>query len=142
MELRGSFHCGKISFSLAWPDDAEIRARSCGCTFCVKHGGVWTSHPRAALVARLATPESVARYEFGTKTATFHTCRHCGVVPLVTSEIEGKTYAVVNVNTFDGFDRSRIQSAAASFDGEGVGARLARRARNWIADVRIEETAA
>ena len=140
MEIRGSCHCGNISFSLAWPDDqTDIPARSCGCSFCVKHGGVWTSNARAALVANIALPAHVARYSFGTKTAAFMTCTRCGVVPLVTSEIEAKTYAVVNVNTFDGIDRARIRAVPASFDGEGVGERLARRARNWIADVRVVE---
>jgi len=41
MLIRGSCHCGNISFHLDWsPDPAEIRARACDCTFCVKHGGV------------------------------------------------------------------------------------------------------
>ena len=81
---------------------------------------------------------AVSKYAFGTETALFMVCARCGAVPLVTSEIEGKTYAVVNVNTFNDFDRSRIRAAGASFDGEDVASRLARRQRNWIADVRIE----
>ena len=35
--------------SLTWdPDPKEIPARACDCTFCQKHGGVWTSNPRGA----------------------------------------------------------------------------------------------
>jgi hypothetical protein len=140
MELRGSCHCGNVAFSLDWPNEtAEIPARACGCSFCVKHGGVWTSNAQASLAVRIREPADVVRYAFGTKTAAFVTCARCGVVPVVTSEIGGRTYAVVSVNAFDGIDRARLRTVPASFDGEGVGERLERRARNWIPDVRIEE---
>jgi hypothetical protein len=142
MEFKGSCHCGNITFALQWPDDARpIPARTCGCSFCVKHGGVWTSHPRARLVVRMADPGRVARYRFGTETADFHVCGSCGVTPLVTSRIDGRTYAVINVNTFDAVDRSCIQAAPASFDGEETQSRLDRRQRNWIGDVQITEGA-
>jgi hypothetical protein len=137
--IRGSCHCGNVSFELAWPGDAaSIPARRCGCTFCQKHGGVWTSNPAGALTVRIARPAQVSRYEFGTATAEFVVCANCGAVPLVTSRIDGRVYAVVNVNTFDGVDPARITIAPASFDGEEVGNRLARRERNWIPDVRME----
>jgi hypothetical protein len=140
VQINGSCHCGNISFSLEWPDDApEIPARSCGCTFCVKHGGVWTSHTRARLRARVTEPGMMARYAFGTETASFLVCAHCGVAPLVTSQIEGTLYAVVSVNSFDGVDRSRIQVQPASFEGEEVASRLERRRRHWIADVVLAE---
>ena len=140
MKITGSCHCGNISFALDWPGDAaEVQARSCGCTFCVKHGGVWTSNPQATLAVKVKDAAAVSKYEFGTETATFMVCGRCGAVPLVTSGIAGKTFAVVNVNSFDDFDRARIRAAGASFDGEDVASRLARRQRNWIADVRIDE---
>lgn len=140
--FRGSCHCGNITFELDWLGDAStIAARRCGCTFCTKHGGVWTSNPSGALRVRLSKPAMVTRYEFGTETATFFVCARCGAVPLVTSRIEGRDYAVVNVNSFDGVEASRIQVAPASFDGEEIGDRLARRQRNWIGQVRILEEA-
>jgi hypothetical protein len=139
MDIAGSCHCGNISFSLAWPDEAEIPARGCGCTFCVKHGGVWTSNPRATLRARITEAGMVARYAFGTETAQFLLCARCGVAPLVTSRIGETTYAVVNVNTFDDFDRVRLRVQPASFEGEDVQSRLDRRRRHWIADVVLSE---
>jgi hypothetical protein len=99
---------------------------------------VWTSHSGSALVARIGDPAQVTKYEFGTRTATFHVCTRCGVVPLVTSEICGRLYAVVNVNALERIEPERLQRAPASFEGEDVQARLARRQRNWIGDVRIE----
>ena len=140
MDITGSCHCGNISFTLRWPEEAgEIPARRCGCTFCTKHGGVWTSEPRASLRVRISDSGNVARYAFGTETASFLVCARCGVAPLVTSQIEGATYAVVNVNAFDGIDRSRIRAQPATFEGEDVQGRLERRRRNWIADVILSE---
>jgi hypothetical protein len=46
---------------------------------------------------------------------------------------------VVSVNAFEGVDQSLLRRAAASFDGEGEETRLARRKRNWIANVRFIE---
>jgi hypothetical protein len=78
-----------------------------------------------------------SRYGFGTRTAEFHACTRCGVVPVVTSLIDGRLYAVVSVNAFEGVDPSLLRRGPASFDGEGTGDRLARRKRTWIPNVRF-----
>ena len=136
MLISGRCHCGNISFALDWrPEPREIPARACTCTFCTKHGGVWTSCPTGALKVAVEEPSLVSRYAFGTRTAEFHICSACGVVPVVTSRIDGRLYAVVNVNAFEGLDPSLLRRAPASFDAESEAARLARRKRNWIADV-------
>ena len=140
VRIAGRCHCGNIAFELAWPRASVIPARACSCSFCVKHGGVWTSNPNAALTVRVDNPASVSRYAFGTGTAIFHVCSRCGVVPLVTSTIADRLYAVVNVNALDDAAGLEVTRAAASFDGESVQARLQRRQRNWIADVQIIET--
>ncbi|HUJ86383.1 MAG TPA: hypothetical protein VLX30_05980, partial [Burkholderiales bacterium] len=138
--IHGRCHCGNISFSLSWePNPAEIPARACTCSFCTKHGGVWTSNARGALEVMVKDRSLVSKYAFGTRTAEFHICARCGIVPVVTSLIDDHLYAVVSVNAFDGIDQSLVRRAPASFDGEGTGARLARRKRNWIADVKYVE---
>lgn len=136
MLIRGKCHCGNIAFSLTWePDPREIPARACSCSFCTKHGGVWTSNPGGALKVRVEDPARVSRYAFGTRTADFHVCTRCGIVPVVTSRIDGRLYAVVSVNAFEGVEASLLRREPASFDGEGQDLRLARRKRNWIAEV-------
>ncbi|HEV7490639.1 MAG TPA: hypothetical protein VGO25_07520 [Rhodanobacteraceae bacterium] len=136
MLILGSCHCGNISFELDWrPEPVEIPARACTCTFCTKHGGVWTSCPTGSLKVTIADRSMASAYSFETRTAEFHVCAHCGVVPLSTSRIAGKLYAVVNVNTFDGVPPSFLRKTSATLGGETQDARLARRARNWIADV-------
>ena len=140
MLIYGKCHCGNISFSLTWePDPKEIPARACGCSFCVKHGGVWTSNPRGALEVAVKDPSVVSKYAFGTRTAEFHTCTRCGVVPVVTSVIDGQLYAVVSVNAFENVDSALLSRAPASFDGEGTDSRLARRKRSWIPAVKFVE---
>jgi hypothetical protein len=143
MVINGKCHCGNIAFALDWDEDPPaIPARACGCTFCVKHGGVWTSHPKSRLAVAIRDASLVSKYAFGSRTATFHVCSRCGAVPLVTSEIADRLYAVVNVNVLENLDQSRLRRAAANFEGEDVEARLARRRQNWIADVRIAESGA
>lgn len=141
MLIHGKCHCGNISFSLTWePDPVEIPARACTCSFCTKHGGVWTSNPNATVELLVKDFSLVSRYTFGTRTAEFHICTRCGAVPVVTSEIDGRTYAVVSVNAFEGVDPSLLRRASASFDGEEKENRLARRKRNWIANVKYVES--
>jgi hypothetical protein len=138
MLIHGSCHCGNISFDLSWePDPIEIPARACGCTFCVKHGGVWTSTPDGKLRVVVENYALVSKYQFGTKTAEFHVCARCGVVPLVTSLIDGQLFAVVSVNAFEGVSPSLLKRGTSDFDGEETGSRLARRKRNWIGRVEM-----
>ena len=136
MLISGGCHCGNISFALKWePEPSEIPARACTCSFCTKHGGVWTSCPTGSLKVTVRDSSLVSKYAFGTKTAQFHICARCGVVPVVTSRLEGRLYAVVSVNAFDGLEPSLLRQASATFEGESGEARLARRKRTWISDV-------
>ena len=138
MLIHGKCHCGNIAFTLTWdPDPTEIPARACTCTFCQKHGGVWTANPHGALAVTITDPALVSRYAFGTCTADFHTCTRCGVVPVVTSQIDGHLYAVVSVNAFEDVDPALLRRGPVSLDGETTEARLARRKRGWISNVTL-----
>jgi hypothetical protein len=130
--IRGSCHCGNIRVTFDRPDSGPaIPVRACGCGLCTKHRAVWTSHPDGQFHLRIAGDARVRRYRFGTKTADFHVCLTCGVIPIVTCVIEGIRYAVFNANTFDDVDRSQLVETAANFEGETTETRLARRQRNW-----------
>jgi hypothetical protein len=131
-EIRGSCHCRNIRFSLDWPDTGPtIPVRACGCSFCRKHGGVWTSNPRGRFRLQVADASKAAPYRFGTESADFHVCAVCGVAPIVTCVLDGARFAVVNANTFDNVERTDLSVAAADFEGETMETRLARRRRNW-----------
>lgn len=143
MPIHGKCHCGNISFTLSWePDPERIPVRICTCSFCAKHGGAWTSNATGKLRIEVADPSLVSPYTFGTRTAEFHVCVRCGVVPVVTSRIDDRLYAVVSANAFEGVDASRLSRSATNFDGEGTDSRLDRRKRNWIPDVEYVERSA
>ena len=137
--INGGCHCGNICFVLHWPMTAtEIPVRLCGCDFCQKHKGAWTSHRESELVLTNKDDSLVSKYRFGTNTADFYVCSVCGVVPFVVSEIDGRTYAVVSVNAFAAVPGYTFSSSATDFDGEDTGSRLERRQRNWIPAVRFD----
>ena len=143
MLIHGSCHCGNISFTLTWePDPLEIPARACSCSFCSKHGCVWTSNPNGSLSVKVKEPALISRYAFGTRTAEFHICSRCGVVPVVTSQIDNHLYAVISVNALEGVDPSLLHRELADFEGESEEVRLTRRKRNWIPSVRYAESGA
>jgi len=136
--VSGACHCGNISFTCQWPGAiADITKRRCGCSFCVKHGGAWTSNPKASLAVSIDDTDAVRRYRFGTSTADFLVCRTCGAVPVVLSEIADATYGIFNVNCLDLPEGMDLAEAATDFDGEATDDRLARRQRNWIPDVSV-----
>jgi len=138
IRIDGGCHCGNITFKLDWPDDAlQIGVRECGCDFCQKHGGEWTSHREAALDVTIKDAARVSNYRFGTETADFLVCATCGVVPVVTSAVDGHLYGIVNVNAFTPNSKISYTHTTTDFDGENVSSRLDRRQRNWIPSVRI-----
>jgi hypothetical protein len=137
MLITGKCHCGNIAFELHWEGDPPaMPARACGCSFCVKHGAVWTSSPASTLTVAIGDSALVSKYAFGTRTATFHVCSRCGTAPLVTSETESRLYAAVNVNAIQNADQSWLRRATTNLEGEDVDSRLARRKHDWIANVR------
>lgn len=134
--IHGSCHCGNIRIAFDWPESGPtIPVRACGCALCTKHRAVWTSHPEGRFELSIADDSRVTRYRFGTKTADFHICLTCGVVPIATCIIEGARYAVVNVNTFDDVDRAQLVETPRDFEGETTDARLSRRQRNWTPEL-------
>ncbi|MDP6345374.1 MAG: hypothetical protein QF578_09035 [Alphaproteobacteria bacterium] len=134
----GGCHCGNIRIRLRTaiaPED--FAARVCTCTFCVKHGGRYLSDPDGALIVECQDPAQVSRYQFGHRTADFLVCGRCGVFPAVLSEIDGTTYAVVNINSLD--ERARFTGEGQDFDydPETPDDRLARRQQRWIGQVSV-----
>lgn len=138
MKIEGKCHCGNITYVFSWPGDkSKIPVRTCSCTFCTMHGGTYTSHRKAKLSAAIRDQTQLSKYRFGTGTADFFVCSRCGAVPFVTSEIHGRLYAVVNVNTFEGVDHSTFQRVMMDFEDEGADSRLKRRSETWIPNVTI-----
>jgi hypothetical protein len=140
MQIHGQCHCGNIHFALTWePEPEQIPARACDCSFCRKHGAVWTGTPDGTLDLQVRDVAQLSRYTFGTHSAEFMVCRQCGVVPAVLCDIDGRLHAVVSVNALEDVASYRLQHVAASFGDEDKASRLARRQRNWISRVNYRE---
>ncbi|MGI9236880.1 MAG: GFA family protein [Woeseiaceae bacterium] len=138
IRIDGACHCRNIRFVLSWPETgADVPVRICSCSFCQKRAGSWTSHPGAELAAEIGDLARVSKYRFGTKTADFYVCANCGVVPFVTSMIDGDLYAVVNVLSFENSDALPLVHSSTDFDAEDSESRLDRRKHNWIPNVQI-----
>ncbi|HMB75969.1 MAG TPA: GFA family protein [Kiloniellaceae bacterium] len=139
MQFHGKCHCGNISYSYDVPgDDDHLSVRICDCSFCQKHGGIYTSQADGALNAAIEDDGAVVRYRFGTETADFYICSRCGVMPFAISDIDGAAFAIVNINSLDDLRPDRILPTPVSFQGENLEDRLARRKRYWVGQVSIE----
>jgi len=137
-DITGGCHCGNLRLTYASPvPPAEVAVRSCDCSFCTKQGAYYTSHPQGRLEVRIGDDQRVKRYSFATLTAEAWFCTKCGVYAFMTSSIEGRLYAVLNVNCFDDFKFNRLTVPALSLGNDPVEARLSRRRKAWIAEVLI-----
>ena len=77
------------------------------------------------------------RYRFGTMTTDFLCCGRCGVYVGATQELDGRTFATLNLNAFDD-SHPEIEAVPVSYEGEDAEARAERRRRKWT-PVRLAE---
>ena len=138
-QLRGSCYCSNIRFVfITDKSDDELPRRECQCGFCVLHGRIATSDRDGELRIAIEAPENVSKFRFGHRTADFYVCRECGMIPVVTSEIDGATRGIVDVRMIEGFAWSRSETSRHDFEGEEVDDRLDRRKGYWTGTVIFE----
>lgn len=134
----GGCHCGNVRYTLN--SDVPVSswtARFCDCSFCIRQGGLYASHPTASLTVGVEKPERLGRYRFATASADFCFCLTCGVFVYITSEIDGQLFGLVNMNSLDERPQEFAQAPVMSFEEEQPEERLQRRRKNWIAKVQI-----
>lgn len=142
LNFPGRCHCANIVYQFSYPSyTGKMPVRACGCSFCVKHGAVYASHPDGRLDVVFTDPARVRRYRFGHESADFVICAKCGVLVFAVCTIDGNDYAVINVNTFATLGPEDMERVATDFEDEGPGARRARRKRNWTGTVTVTEGA-
>lgn len=109
MTIKGSCHCGKITFRV----DTEIPGQltRCTCSFCAKRGALMAySAPNQFHATALAADDAVYRWK--TRLVAHHFCADCGCATFSDSpafEADGKwdggTRRIgVNARLFDDFD--------------------------------------
>ena len=78
----------------------------------------------------------VYSHSFGTNTADFMHCAVCNNLVYVTSEIDGRDYALVVAEAL--YESAQLAlPGAVDYDGEVVSERLQRRAQRWIAHLDV-----
>lgn len=138
-EISGRCHCGNIAFTLLAPiPKTELPIRSCDCSFCTRQGATYTSHPRGRLKVQIEDEQSIRWYRYGSETAEVLLCTVCGVFPLITCDIEGQRYAVLNANSINGLYIDRSHLVTIHHDTLSPPEMLRKRQENWIPEVVIE----
>ena len=80
--------------------------------------------------AQLTLGPETRRYRFGTGTTDFLFCGTCGVYVGAVAEVDGRTYATLNLNAFDD-SRLDLKATPVSYEGETAEEKAERRRRKW-----------
>ncbi|MGH8250204.1 MAG: GFA family protein [Steroidobacteraceae bacterium] len=129
---RGQCHCGAVGFEFRTAvAPAAWSVRACQCSFCLKHGGIYTSDPAGSLRFVHREPQLLARYRFGHKTADFIFCVHCGGYLGALTEEDGRPLFVLNLRSMDPQPEGLPAAQPMSYEGETSSNRNTRRAARW-----------
>lgn len=126
VQHKAQCHCGAIR--VAFETDRPLTPRACQCGFCRKHNARNVTDPEGS--AQFALGSETLRYRFGTGMTDFLICSRCGVSVGAMVEIEGQTYATLNLNAFDD-PRPDLAAEPVSYEGEGAAAKEDRRRARW-----------
>ncbi|MCF6211563.1 MAG: hypothetical protein L3J88_05230 [Gammaproteobacteria bacterium] len=134
-KIEGGCHCGNIHYRYEIDEPLEnLSIRACTCSFCTKQGAIYTSDPGGKLNVRIKENEHIQKYRFSSKFVDFIFCRICGVMPLSITEIDGSTFALINIKTSNiNFHSLPVQTVA--FSKETVEESVKRRQSKWIPEV-------
>ena len=130
--IPGGCHCGNLTFEMqSTRPPEELPLRTCGCSFCQAHGGLYTSDPEGFVRFAVRDPARLSRYRFGHGTADFLICRDCGVFLAAVMTEGERSCAVVNVKASDAPGRFTGAPTTMDYGGEDEAERLARRRARW-----------
>lgn len=130
--FEGGCHCGNVTlrFETATAPSA-FSVRSCGCSFCQRHGTRTIADPRGRAHVAVRDPASLNRYRFGLRTADFLVCRDCGVYLGAVSHEADASYLLVNTRVLAARDEFGQPATPTNHDAETESARRARRKTTW-----------
>lgn len=129
--IHGRCHCGSIGFRF---DTAlapqALPLRRCSCSFCRRHGARTTSDPAGSVCFDIGEAAALRRYRFGLRSADFLLCAECGVYLGAMIEVNGRAYATLNANCFEG-EALTQDAPIVVYAGETLEQRMARRVAKW-----------
>ena len=128
----GCCHCGAVGYEYETAKaPADWPMRACQCSFCQKHGAVYTSDPKGVVRWTHADPSLLSRFRFGHKTADFVFCGRCGGYLGAVTEEGGQTLMVINTRSLDPRPEGLPAAQPMSYEGETTGNRATRRSARW-----------
>ena len=101
--VRGSCHCQAVQFEI---DTDFPELTTCDCSLCRRRNALMVKVHESSLHI-LSGQESLATYQFHTRTAQHYFCRTCGVYPFHRKRVTPDHYGV-NVGCLEPFDRAGI----------------------------------
>ena len=106
----GGCHCGRVRFRVT----AELdRVSECNCSMCTKKGILHLIVPRERFELT-GGADDLATYEFNTRVAKHHFCRHCGIHSFYVPRSDPDKIDV-NARCLDDVDPATLRPAP--FDG-------------------------
>jgi hypothetical protein len=109
--MEGGCHCGRVRFRVT-ADLASVI--DCNCSMCMKKGILHLIVPPECFEL-ISGKDDLTTYEFNTKTAKHHFCRHCGIHPFYVPRSDPDKIDV-NVRCLDDIDLSTL--TPKPFDGK------------------------
>ena len=106
----GGCHCGRVRFRVSATLD---RVSECNCSMCTKKGFLHLIVPREQFTL-VAGTDDLATYEFNTRVAKHHFCRHCGIHSFYVPRSDPDKIDV-NARCLDDVDPAALRPQ--SFDG-------------------------
>jgi hypothetical protein len=132
LSFEGACHCRAIGFVFRTArTPARWNVRACQCSFCRSHAALTASDPQGSLEFVEREPGIVRLYRFGQRTADFLVCSHCGVYIGAAMRSERGRFGIINTRTLHAMSLSLPEPERMTYDGEQVGARIARREERW-----------
>lgn len=108
---KGSCHCAQVQFEV----DCDLsKTMECNCSICSHKGAIY-SPARHNNFKITQGKDSLTLYQFGTKTAKHHFCKHCGIHPFVNPRLAPNLW-LVNVRCLNGVEIEKIHPKL--FDGK------------------------
>lgn len=130
MDVQGHCHCGALGYELHTAQGVvHLKARACQCGFCRLHGARCVSDPEGRAIIRIHDTGRLERYRFGSRTADFLLCNHCGgYLGAVMSEGD-RLYATLNVNMADHVPD--LETVEVNYEGRTPEQQRSRRVSVW-----------
>ncbi len=134
-KIEGGCHCGNIQYQFEIESSIEnLSIRACTCSFCTKQGVLYTSDPKGKLSVDIKSNKDVRKYQFSSKHINFVFCSICGVMPIVTTEINNNLYALINIKTANK-ELLDLPVRVFDFSSETESESINRRKSKWIPSV-------